>query len=408
VAGNGNGRVEQLARLGVEVGLNLVPGQDVVILCLVEHAPLARAIAEAAYGAGARYVDVGYGDNHVRRALVELAPDESVDWTPPWRTERISYLGENRGALVQIAGDPEPNLLADLDQARVGRAARPKGLAEALLKEINGKRINWTILAYPNEGWAQQVFGEPDVDRLWDAVAAAVRLDEPDPTAAWRGHLDRLHERTELLTARRFDSIRFRGPGTDLTVGLLPKSRWRSGGFDTVWGRPFVANLPTEEVYTTPNRRRTEGTVRSTRPLALGGTIVEDLALRFEGGRAVEVTASAGADAVQAQLDLDEHASALGEIALVDGSSAVGKTGITFFSTLFDENATCHIAYGSGIVDAVEGADGLEPDELLEAGINRSVTHTDFMIGGPEVDVDGVTADGTEVPILRNDEFVLK
>ena len=403
-----NGRLERLARLGIEVGVNLVPGQDVVVLCLVEHAPLARAIAQAAYAAGARYVDVAYGDNHVKRALVELAPDESVDWTPPWRADRITYLGDNQGALVQIAGDPEPNLLADLDQARVGRAARPKALAEALLREINGKRINWTILAYPNEGWAQQVFGEADVERLWDAVAAAVRLDEPDPAAAWRDHLERLTERAGRLTQRRFDALRFRGPGTDLTVGMLPAHRWGLGGFETVWGRRFVANLPTEEVYTTPDRRRTEGTVRSTRPLALGGTIVEGLELRFEGGRAVEARAAKGAEAIQAQLDTDEGSAALGEVALVDGSSAVGRTGITFFSTLFDENATCHIAYGAGIVDVVEGAAGLSPEELMEAGINHSMVHTDFMIGGPEVDVDGVTADGSEVPVLRNDEFVLE
>jgi aminopeptidase len=402
-----DGRLDRYARLALEVGVNLDAGQDVLIMGLLEHAPLARALTHAAYGAGARFVEVAYSDNHVRRALVELAPEEALEWTPPWRVDRIAYLGENRGALIQIAGDPEPALLADLDQGRVGRA-RMKDLQAAALREINERRVNWTILAQPNAGWAETIFGEPDVERLWEAVATSVRLDEPDPVAAWREHLGRLRRRADGLDARRFDALRFRGPGTDLTVGLLPGSRWGLGGFETIWGRPFVANLPTEEVYTTPDYRRTEGTVRSTRPLALGGTLVENLELRFEAGRAVEVRATAAEDAVRAQLESDEGAARLGEVALVDGSSRVGQTGITFFSTLFDENATCHIAYGAGIVEAVEGAGDLAPEERSELGINDSTIHTDFMIGGPEVAVDGVTQDGDEVPILRDDRWVLE
>jgi aminopeptidase len=402
-----DGRLDRLARLALEVGINLQRGQDLVILCLVDHAPLARAIAENAYRVGARYVEVAYGDNHVRRALVELAPEESLDWVPPYRVDRVRYLEEHRGALLQIAGDPDPKLLSDLDPERVGRAARPNELSAALIKAVNARAVNWTIVPYPNEGWAAQVFGEPDVARLWDAVATAVRLDEPDPVAAWREHLDRLRQRTAQLNKRRFDAVRFRGPGTDLTVGLLAGSRWSCGGFDTTGGIPFVANLPTEEVYTTPDRRRTEGTVRSTRPLALGGTVIDGLELRFEAGQAIDARAATGAEVVQAQLDSDEGARYLGEIALVDGSSAVGRTGITFFSTLFDENATCHIAYGAGIVEAVEGAADLTPEERTAAGVNQSDGHTDFMIGGPEVDVDGVTSDGTAVPILRDDHWVL-
>ena len=399
-------RLERYARLTVEIGCNLVPGQDLRISAQPEHLPFVRAIAKVAYEQGAHYVEAAYADTHVRRARIQHAPEDSLDWSPPWSLALIDHLAENRGALISITGDPEPELLADLDGTRIAKT-RPRELAEKVLAATSDGRIAWTIVAYPNEGWARTVFGEPDVERLWQAVAAATRLDEPDPVAAWRAHVARLQVRATQLSERRFDAVRFRGPGTDLTVGLMPESIWVSGAEQTVDGRTMIVNMPTEEVFTTPHRLRTEGVVRSTFPLALHGQVVRDLEIRFSAGRAVEVNATTGADLVRQEMKTDEGASFLGEVSIVDGESRVGQTGIVFFDTLFDENAACHIAYGQGIQTAVENGLELAPEQLSELGYNDSTVHTDFMIGAPDVEVDGLATGGEAVPLLRGNEWQL-
>jgi aminopeptidase len=397
-------RLDAYADLIVRIGANVQPGQTFFVNALPEHVDLVRALARAGYRAGAAYVDVRYGDPHVNRARIELAPEDSLTHSPEWLVERATAL--EGAAIASIAGEAEPELLADLDQGRVGRT-RPIAVIERALKAQNERAVNWTIAAYPSAGWAEQVFGEPDVERLWDAIAMTVRLDEADPVAAWREHAARMKARCAQLDELALDALHFQGPGTDLTVGLMPESRWIGGGIETRDGIAHIPNLPTEEVFTAPDWRRTEGTVRSTRPLALGGTVVNDLELTFTGGEAVNVQASSGADAVRGQMGTDEFANRLGEVSLVDGTSRVGQTGLTFFNTLFDENATCHIAWGSAIMYSAPELAGLSPDETRARGANVSNVHTDFMVGGPEVAVDGITKDGRRVPILREDVWQL-
>ena len=383
--------------MAVRVGANVGAGQITFIKTQVDHAPLARALARQSYAAGARYVDVGYGDEHVRRAMIELGPDSALDFSPKWQNERYAAMAGN--AMIATTGDAEPHLLADLDGERVGRA-RPTESLKVHRRLIAERTMNWTGVGYPNAGWARQVFGEPDVERLWDAVATCTRLDEGDPVEAWRIHMDRLDRRAAALNALELDRLTYAGPGTDLEIGLHTRSRFTSALFRTVDGRQYVAHMPTEEVFTTPDARRAEGVVTSTKPLALGGNVVEGLQVTFEDGRIVDVQARQGADIVRGELGTDDNASRLGEVALVDGTSRVGQTGLVYYNTLFDENATCHIAYGAAVA---QGHDGAEPDE----SINVSTAHTDFMIGGPEVDVDGVTRDGRTVPILRDDVWQL-
>lgn len=370
-------RTSGLARLAVHLGANVAPGRDVVVLAFdIEHAALAVA---------------------TRRSGVARVRG--------WWDRQIEELIERRGAQIVLWGDPHIDLLADIDPARAGHDTMP--LTGATHAMHGGGEVNWTFVPAPTSAAAERIVGTEDVDALWEVLTPILRLDADDPEDAWRRHMDRLAARAAALNERSFAGLRFHGPGTDLKVGLMDRARWFCARFDTTWGRPMIANMPTEEVFTTPDNRIAEGMVTATRPIPLlGGATMEGLRLRFEDGRVVSVDADRNADALRSVLGSDPGAARLGEVALVDGTSPVGRSGRVFSDILLDENATCHIALGNGYPFTVPDLPG-DAGGRAERGFNVSGIHQDMMIGGPEIAVDGLDAAGSATPILRDDVWVL-
>jgi aminopeptidase len=387
--------LERFADLVVRFAANVQEGQIVAIGAEPGKEPMARALAAAAYRAGAKFVDVTYFDLLVKRARLLHAAQDTLDFVPSWYGERILELGEQRCARIGLTGPSMPGVLDDIDPARTGRDQLPQ-LKEGA-KVINDRTTNWTAVPCPTPAWAQLVHPDLDQDaayaKLVEQVLHVCRLDEDDPIAAWKQRMDTLTAVREKLTARRFDAVRFRGPGTDLTVGLLPSSIWLSAGdFTTIDGLVHMPNLPSEEVFSCPDPARTEGVVRSTKPLVVSGSIIRGLEVEFRDGRAVRIDADEGADVLRGYAARDEGASRLGEVALVDGEGRIGPLDTVFFDTLLDENAASHIAIGQ--------AYAFTAGEEDHGRINSSAIHIDFMIGGPGVDTFGVESDGTEVPLL--------
>jgi len=392
-------RFRPLAELAV-YGANVQPGQIVLVSAELGHEPFVREIAATAYDRGAAFVDVTYFDPHVKRARISHADSDTLAFVPPWYGQRLLEHAEGRGAHIAISSPTAPGLLDDLDPALTGRDRLP--FLSEIPQIISEQTTNWCVVPCPHVAWARLVHpGLPEeeaLERLWRELEHVLRLDEADPRRAWDERMRQLRDSAARLTEHRFDAIELRGPGTDLRIGMLPSHRWMSADFVTRDGVRHVANLPTEEVFTTPDPVRTEGHVTSTRPLVLpDGTIVEGLRVRFEQGRAVEIEADARADALRSQVSVDDGGLRLGELALVDRGGRIGSLGTVFFDTLLDENAASHVALGSGFAFAV-GEDDVDR-------VNRSGAHTDFMVGSPELEVDGVTASGERVPVLRGGDW---
>jgi aminopeptidase len=394
----------RFADLAVRVGANVQPGCGVLLGADIAHLEIARAVVERAYAAGAAWVEVDWSDGPIRHSRLTHASIETLTKSRPWAIERTRQWAAERGVAIRLTGDPDPHLFDDVDPAKA--AAFPMDEAMAFQHALLGQQLRWTIVAAPNPGWAQEVFGEPDVERLWDAVATAMRLDEDDPVAAWRERAAELDARGRALSALELTEVHYRSAGTDLTVGLLPGTRWTGGGGIDPDGFAYMPNIPTEEVFTSPDRRRADGMITLTKPVIVNGQVVEGLRVTFSGGRIAEVAAASGAEAVRAELDTDEGTRSLGEVSLVDRDSRIAKAGILFHNTLFDENAACHVAWGQSFPFAVAGGPELSDEERYETGLNRSAVHTDVVIGGEGMTVTGTGPRGT-VEIIRDDEWVL-
>jgi aminopeptidase len=388
--------LERYAHLAVDFSANVQPGQIVTIEAETGMEPIVRAVAERAYERGARFVDPTYFDPYVKRSRLQHAPDDSLEFVPEWYGKRMLQLGDVRAARIVFVPRVSPGILNGVDPKRAGRDQLPD--IRERLEIINKRLVNWTIMPFPTQPWAELVYpdldGEAALARLTEELSHVCRLDEDDPVAAWRERKETLHSVAARLTEHHFDAIHLEGPGTDLTVGLLPTSLWEGGSATTVDGIEHMPNVPTEEVYTTPDQTRADGTVRATKPLDVAGTIIRGLEVRFEGGRAVDIRAETGAELLRERADYDEHASQLGELALVDREGRIGTLGTTFYNTLLDENAASHIALGNAYEITV-GAEDVPK-------INKSAIHIDFMIGGDDVQVTGITRDGAEIPVLRN------
>ncbi|KQP32478.1 peptidase M29 [Methylobacterium sp. Leaf102] len=404
-------RLERLAEVAVKVGLGLRTGQELVITAPLETVALVRAITVEAYKAGASLVTTFYSDDAATLARFAYAPEEAFDTAAGWLYSGMAEAYRNGAARLAVAGD-DPALLAGQDTARVSRANRARSQAYVpALELIANFATNWTIVSAATVPWARTVFPDLPEDaavaRLWDAIFAASRVDGPDPIGAWEAHNAALHARMGTLNAHRFAALRFQGPGTDLTVGLADDHEWCGGASVSRSGITCNANIPTEEVFTTPHKDRVDGFVTSTKPLSYQGTLIDGIRVRFEAGRIVEAEARTGGAVLAKVLETDAGARQLGEVALVPASSAISASGLLFYNTLYDENAASHIALGQAYSKCFlnGGADFSEAD-LVARGANRSLIHIDWMIGSAAVDVDGLTAEGRAIPVMRAGEWI--
>jgi aminopeptidase len=403
-------KLDRLAEVAIKIGLQLQPGQDLLITAPLAAVPLVRRITEHAYKAGAGLVTSLYSNEEATLMRYRNAPDESFDRATGWLFEGMAKAFSANTARLAVAGD-NPMLLSSEDPEKVSRANRAQSRAyQPALEKITNFEVNWNIVSYPNPSWAKQVFPDQDpevaITMLADAIFAASRVDLDDPVSAWRDHNAALHKRTKWLNEHTFSALHFKGPGTDLTVGLADEHEWHGGASVAKNGITCNPNIPTEEVFTTPHALRVDGHVSSTKPLSHQGTLIENIQVRFEGGRIVEAKATRGEEVFNKVLGTDEGARRLGEVALVPNSSPISASGLLFFNTLFDENAASHIALGQCYSKCFINGGELTPDEVAARGGNKSLIHIDWMIGSGEIDVDGINKDGSAIPVMRKGEWV--
>lgn len=402
--------LEKYAELIVRVGLNLRAGQRLIIRAPIEGAPLVRLVAASAYRVGARLVDVLYSDELLTLTRYQNAPRDSFTEFPVYRSRALEEYARNGDALLSIVGE-DPDLLKDQDQKLIGIAQKTAMThATGYLDLVTKNATNWLVVAMPIPSWAAKVFPglgrEEQMQKLWEAIFKVTRIDHQDPVALWKDHVRQLKTRCEFLNHKRYAALKYRAPGTDLTIGLPENHMWFGGQEKTTGGFDFIPNMPTEEVFTLPHKDRVDGVIRATMPLSHGGLLIEDFSLTFKEGKVVDFTAKKGADVLKSLLETDEGSRRLGEVALVPQSSPVAASGMMFFNTLFDENASSHLAFGRAYSFTIKGGDDMTAEQFAAEGGNDSLAHVDFMVGSAEMDIDAVKADGTVEPLFRKGEWV--
>jgi aminopeptidase len=402
-------KLDRLAEVAIKVGLRLQPGQDLFLTAPVAALPLVRRVVEHAYKAGAGLVTPILSDEEITLSRFRYGPDASFDRAAAWLYEGVAKAFSYNTARLAIVGE-NPMLLSGEDPAKVARANKANSVAyQPALEKIAGFDINWNIVAYPSASWAKQIFPDMDeasaVKKLAEAIFAASRVDKDGAVAAWETHNAALRKRTEWLNGQRFAALHYSGSGTDLMLGLADEHEWQGGASAAKNGIVCNPNIPTEEVFTTPHARRVSGHVRSTKPLSYQGTLIDEIAVRFEDGRIVEARAAKGEAVLAKVLETDDGARRLGEVALVPHSSPISQSGLLFFNTLFDENAACHIALGQCYSKCFLDGANLTPEQIAEKGGNKSLIHIDWMIGSDKLDIDGIKPDGSRVPVVRKGEW---
>ncbi len=396
-------KLAQYAELTVRVGVNVQPGQELLIATTTDTVEFTRLVVEKAYEAGAKQVHVAFTDPSVIRTHYELAPDAAFHEFPDWVVKQRDAIIDHKGAFLWIDAEA-PDLLTGIPAKRLSDAQKSAGKAlERYRQAVGSDKIAWSIVAIPSEKWAQKVFPDEEnqMAALWQAIFQTVRIGDGDAVALWQEHIANLERRAAALNERRYRKLHYRAPGTDLTIGLPDGHIWMSGASRTPDHVPFIANMPTEEVYTVPAKLEVEGTVRNTKPLVYQGNIIDGFTLRFENGRITKAQAEIGQELLDELLSADEGAAYLGEVALVPVESPISASGILFYNTLFDENASNHLAIGDSYPTCLEGGKDLERDQLKDYGLNTSIVHEDFMIGSSEMDIDGITEDGKTEAIFR-------